>query len=405
MSLKKIKYGIFVICFYLFVFQNVIQNIIPILKYYDEFMSFFILPIGLVSYLFHGGKIELYKEEKIIIICVFAFTYLGLLANLTYEYQPLNAVIKDLCVVLKFFFMYFTSRICLNIEFILENKKSINLQVKLLAYLLSILTILNYCFTIWPSNSYRMGIMSNRLFYSHETNLVAVCVFLLGCSFLTKEKVSIGIEDILLCMIVGSTLRVKGIGATLAIIAIVSYIILKKSRFPFYLLVFLGIGGILLAWKQINIYFLETKDAARGALTVTSVLVAKNHFPVGGGFASFGSYYSAVYYSPLYSLYGIDKVYGIEPQRYMFISDTFWPMILGQFGFLGFIAYGVSILSILQIIQHQYNYNSNLYVAKIIAFVYLLISSTSEAAFVNSIAIPFAVILGLGKKEQVKTGG
>ena len=46
-------------------------------------------------------------------------------------------------------------------------------------------------------------------------------------------------------------------------------------------------------------------------------------------------------------------------------------------------------------IQNTYKLGVNIYISKVIAFVYLIISSTAEATFVNPISIPLALIIGL----------
>ena len=41
--------------------------------------------------------------------------------------------------------------------------------------------------------------------------------------------------------------------------------------------------------------------------------VAAEHFPLGAGFARFGSYEAGVHYSPEYVKLGYTRVYGLEP--------------------------------------------------------------------------------------------
>lgn len=78
---------------------------------------------------------------------------------------------------------------------------------------------------------------------------------------------------------------------------------------------------------------------ARSALYHTSVLIARDHFPLGAGLASFGSHASKLYYSEVYSHYGISEVYGLSPRDANFITDTFWPMVLGEGGVVSLVAY------------------------------------------------------------------
>jgi hypothetical protein len=78
---------------------------------------------------------------------------------------------------------------------------------------------------------------------------------------------------------------------------------------------------------------------ARLALHYTSLLIARDHFPLGTGLASFGSYASRLYYSPTYVAYGISNIWGLSPQFSGFITDTFWPMVLGEGGVFTLVCY------------------------------------------------------------------
>jgi hypothetical protein len=73
----------------------------------------------------------------------------------------------------------------------------------------------------------------------------------------------------------------------------------------------------------------------RMALYVGSAAIARDFFPWGAGLGRFGSYMSEAQYSPLYARYGLTQVYGLGPDNPVAISDTYWPMVLGETGILG----------------------------------------------------------------------
>lgn len=73
----------------------------------------------------------------------------------------------------------------------------------------------------------------------------------------------------------------------------------------------------------------------RVGLTLGSVAVARDHVPLGAGLGRFGSHMSRDVYSPVYAAYGMDEMYGIKPSQPIAVTDTFWPMILGETGVLG----------------------------------------------------------------------
>jgi hypothetical protein len=84
---------------------------------------------------------------------------------------------------------------------------------------------------------------------------------------------------------------------------------------------------------------LDPHSNARIALHYTSVLIARDHFPLGTGLASFGSHASRLYYSNVYDDYGISHIWGLSPEYSSFVCDTFWPMVLGEGGAVAFLSY------------------------------------------------------------------
>jgi hypothetical protein len=86
-------------------------------------------------------------------------------------------------------------------------------------------------------------------------------------------------------------------------------------------------------------YATDPHRVARFALHEAAVSIAIDHFPFGTGLASFGSHASRVYYSDVYYRYGLSQIWGLSPDFPEFITDTFWPMIIGEGGVTGFVGY------------------------------------------------------------------
>ena len=153
---------------------------------------------------------------------------------------------------------------------------------------------------------------------------------------------------------------------------------------------------VIVSARQFVYYFHSLgTEAARTALTQASLRIAEDHFPFGTGFGTFASAFSADPYSKVYYLYHIQNVWGISRQYNAFISDTFWPMILGQTGWLGLVCYAAALLLLFSVIYHMRKHNAYSFASALAAFFYLLISSTSESAFVNTMAVPLAFLLGV----------
>lgn len=101
---------------------------------------------------------------------------------------------------------------------------------------------------------------------------------------------------------------------------------------------------------------------ARNALYITSVDIAKDYFPFGAGFGRYGGWISAKYYSPLYDEYDLSRVYGMTEEKTSFTCDTFWPMVLGETGFIGLALYAGILISFVKTLYKQVRNESNRYV-------------------------------------------
>jgi hypothetical protein len=78
--------------------------------------------------------------------------------------------------------------------------------------------------------------------------------------------------------------------------------------------------------------------AARAALVAGSLILAQQSFPLGAGLGRYGGYASQKYYSPVYEQLGLSNLYGFSEQSPYYISDTYWPHILGETGLIGAVA-------------------------------------------------------------------
>jgi hypothetical protein len=74
--------------------------------------------------------------------------------------------------------------------------------------------------------------------------------------------------------------------------------------------------------------------------------VARDYFPLGAGLGRYGSPMSRVDFSPLYAHYGLNRIWGLTPEYDAYITDTFWPQILGEVGWFGVIGFAVFIVAL-----------------------------------------------------------
>jgi hypothetical protein len=95
-------------------------------------------------------------------------------------------------------------------------------------------------------------------------------------------------------------------------------------------------------------YFGSGNPEARTVMTLDSFAVAADHFPGGAGFGRFGSAVAAENYSPEYVARGYPYVWGLgrTEEDGRFLTDTEWPAVIGETGFLGAIAFAAGLVAI-----------------------------------------------------------
>ncbi len=60
----------------------------------------------------------------------------------------------------------------------------------------------------------------------------------------------------------------------------------------------------------------------------------------------YGSWMSRLDYSPIYHEYGLDQIRGLRERNSQYATDTFWPMVLGEFGVVGLAGYAALLASV-----------------------------------------------------------
>ena len=363
-----------------------------------------VIPILTFNCYKNRNNLKINKIDFRIVISLIFILIIGLFSSFIYKYQPLSAVLGDMLLLSKFFLMYFLSSIVWNYDFYEKYSKKLYFHIRLIIFIMFFLTILNYGFNIFNSTSYRFGIMVNELFYGTHTSLAAAMIFLIALLIRCSKK-TFSLELFCALIVLVSTLRFKAIGAAIIILMLIFYIDKFNKKISISKFILFAIIAIIFAFDQISYYYIENDGTARKVLNEKSIEIAKDHFPLGAGFATYASHYSLVSYSPIYYNYGLNNVYGLNDgnNSFSFVSDTFWPMIIGELGFIGLILYINCIINIYKKIQSEFiKENKYFYISKIICLVYLAISSTSEAAFVHPLSIPLAFLLGTNINKKVE---
>lgn len=123
----------------------------------------------------------------------------------------------------------------------------------------------------------------------------------------------------------------------------------------------------------------------RNVLYRTGFKVAEEYFPFGAGFGRFGGEIAARYYSPVYRRYKFELMYGLWPGG-RFLRDTFWPMILGELGVIGFLAYVAVLILLFRLMVNSYHRADSVFLKSFtlgvcLVFIEGVIESLAEPVF------------------------
>lgn len=394
----------FLIIFYLFLFWNILKKKAGIFQYVDDTVAFLAIPFFIrdlsKNHFVLQSKKRGYGRYIVLLVII------GLAGNIWFHYQPLKAVIADMYLMVKFWLAIYVGKYLGRYFDIQKNASFIYFHVKVMVWLYGFLIIVDILSGGIFQAEIRYGLRSTQLLYEHSTYFVGCCMLLI----VVLLSISIGDgkkEKYLVCLLIFlcTSLRSKAFAIAMICVYIYWYIYIRNKKIKIRTIFKILPVVIIVGWNQIMFYFFNegNADYARYQLLTKSIQIACDHFPLGSGFASFGSYYSGVYYSILYKIYGISNVHGLRKGASWFISDSFWPMVLAQFGWFGLIAFGIALFMLCSEIQKLWKISEEYYISGLSILAYLLVSSTAESAFVHPLAIPLAVWLGLlfYKKEKM----
>ena len=165
---------------------------------------------------------------------------------------------------------------------------------------------------------------------------------------------------------------------------------------------FILVAILYVAREKILFYFMpafsgdmENDYIARLALYATSYSLFLDYFPFGSGLASFGTHFSGVYYSDIYTIYGIDNIWGLSKSEPNFISDTYYPS-LAQFGVVGIALYFLFWMYIVRkaMTFNLSNKNMHLFLIAVCITGFLFIENIADATFTGNRGTFMMIFLG-----------
>ncbi len=367
-----------------------------VFKHLDEILVLF----GLVYIILHIYFI--FKKKRALLFLWIAFMAIGAVSGVTFRYQGiLPSLVDAVTVISKFMVGYFVAFIYASLH---ENKVSSRIKgaARWITVFLFVIALHDMVLTPWfPKGDFRYFTNSLILMFPHQTYLAAAAATLLVLLGYTNKS-NQNIPHMLMASFVGfMTLRGKAIAFFLVYWVLYISILIFRNRHYLAMMVGGGIGCVIIAFEQISDYFLtSTRYSPRQILLQDSISLALEHFPLGTGFGTFGSTIAQQYYSPLYVQLGYTKLHGMGPTDAMFLTDSFWPEILAQFGLIGTVLF-IAVLGCLLISCLQKLSRKPLSGFTMLAImVNMLINSMAESSFFNPTSFLLFAIFGLCEAEE-----
>lgn len=399
----------YIALFLFLIFADVFEGFVPMANYWDELATVLVVCWGGWHFL---RTRELGKGELSNWIWLAVLMLIGALGTAFHWglQESLVAMVKDVVALCKFPVIFF----------VLERRAvAAEKQEKILADIAKV----SRWIIIGTLAALILGWFVDLGFYTDDVRIMPSCTFIFtNPTFFISSYVMIAAALmaesldknrfflLLDCLLIFAAQRTKGY---LFITFVVLFVILGENRVTKLLALVFGsdkekakpvrmiltaavfaLVVLVLGKSRIERFLVYGMAAVRVAMHVMGIKIMMDFFPLGSGFGTYGSYLSGEYYSNLYAMYGMDRIWGMSRDFYPFISDVFWPYIYGQFGVFGLLIYVKMIFSSF-IRQFHSGICANSRIAVAAVWIYALIATTSEAYFTNGTGVQMAVFLGL----------
>lgn len=385
-----------------FVIQNIVEKKVGVVRYGDELLAVAAVPLLLWKWKRSRAALKDAvpgREWRVYLLLMALFWACGWMGTFLHHYVPFGSAAKDAIANVKFFLTTATAYL------LYDSEQTDFRQIRevlwwltcVLSGVMAVMTLIGRIFWLWY-DEVRAGQPAILLLYNSYATLLCICVFLgaVALRFYDEKGKKILVPLGLLIWVIYNARRVKGIAA-IGVLALIYIFVFHRKRVEKWMKFFVagfalmaGVGVVI----QLKRYIGLGLTTARAVLTVSAPFVAWDHLPFGSGWGSYASFFSAEPYSQLYLNYHMDKIWGMSPDFHDFIADTFWPMIMGETGFLGFAAYVGALFLFLRWVLRSIRTHREAFASGLALVLYLFISSTGESAFANPMTISFAFWLG-----------
>ena len=401
--MKINKARLYFICILLFVFQPALESRVGWFKYYDEVITLIFLMYYAIRLPYRRAK----KLEIQLLTGIVLLTGIGLVGNVvSHSGQKPFAIAQDIFSNAKL--MLFVVAIqCMRLpdgqkeEF----KDLLAGFIRLMFAFMFITALLSQVVDIGMSDKARYGLASYKFIYVNPAGFNTYCYLFMiihSMTLMKRGKLRPYSNAFTLMGIIAWMLSLRSRAIAFAVIYAVLYVYIlyyrkRKAKFKFrwYHVVIVVATALLLGWSAIETYFIQNSRTARFQLMYHSLILAKQYFPIGTGFGTFGTEASRAYYSSIYYRYGLSQIYGLSPNYPTYVTDQFWFGILGQFGVLGSIVVAAQVYAIYRAIWRFARKTKPTQLAALTLFFTSLLASFTAGTMIQASILPSVLVLYL----------
>lgn len=369
--------------------SELIMDSVHFFYYCDEVFSVLFV-IVILYYFFTKKEVREYKRKRNIIISCIIIFIIGIISNLIFGMQSeIFAIMLDVVANFKLPVCLIGYSLILDQDSAKEIINFISPIAKGFIITGFICCIISLVFDIGMRGQMRFGIWGFNFLYNYAHIYSMILLFSLIIVSITIKNNN-KFNKYLIATLIQLVLTTKGTSiVTAAAIIFVLYMIKNNNKLKLKDFIPIGIMGIILGNYQIKTYYMNPETPRSLILNYAFKCLAM-FFPLGAGFATYGSDMANKFYSNLYYEFGFDKIWGMHKGS-LFLNDNYWPMILGQFGLIGF-ACSIYMLYLFFSIIQESQMKKRTKAIVLSCFIYMLIASLGTTIFTTSATI----ILGLG---------
>lgn len=393
-------------CIILLLWNSAVEQLLGF-SYIDELITlifgiYFVASIGTKRY-------KPNKNEFYILVFTLLFYFTGMVPTLIHNFQ------NDVLYGASSGFFSIKMYVCfLGARCYLRKKQYNNRKLKRLLKIVetpllpvSVVLIADQFFNFFPYAGIRLGLKSSQFLFTHPTEVACFAVVSMLLSYYLREILGLNKRLYLNCfpaiIIVLISGRYKALGfLTLFVSISLALPYIKKFKLRY---IAIGIPGtVLVVYDQVLTYFSDMSLSARGLLYSNALAIARDFFPLGSGFGTYGTEFSRARYSIVYHIYHMDNTYGLAPSAPFYICDAMWAAILGETGVLGILVVIGIIYNIVIIIRRVKVINKRIAFYMYAILIYLIIESIADTIFMSSkgclIVITLAIMISIAEQKQ-----